>query len=432
MLLKLRNIGMIETADIEINGVTIIAGENNSGKSTVSKALFSVFNSFYQIDKQITSERLDTVGRIISSAYHDASGRLTRRFDTDEIADEIIKNKDKFINDKNLLQSDIISLLMQNDEYFQKYLDRANIEGISEKIIQVLSISDYEILARIMQKKMYSEFSDQAVNVNNPDKIGEIILQIKDDNVKITLSSSEEITNVSLSGIFNLSTETIYIDDPFVIDKTRLMARYRTQYADHREHLTSILIRGTLNAVEESHISRSPIDEIIVSKKLEYVFEKLNTICSGEFIRKNRSIAYKDSKSGDVFDMTNVSTGLKPFAIIKALLLNGSIEENGTIILDEPESHLHPEWQLLFAELIVLLQKEFNLHILINTHSPYFLNALEVYSYKHDISLRCKYYLAENINKSSVISNVSNNIELIYEKLARPLQDLENMRYSND
>ena len=130
--------------------------------------------------------------------------------------------------------------------------------------------------------------------------------------------------------------------------------------------------------------------------------------------------------------MTNISTGLKTFAILKALLLNGSIEENGTIILDEPESHLHPEWQLVFAELIVLLQKEFNLHILINTHSPYFLNALEVYSYKHGIFLRCKYYLAEIINKSSIISDVSNNIERIYEKLARPLQDLENMRYSND
>ena len=53
------------------------------------------------------------------------------------------------------------------------------------------------------------------------------------------------------------------------------------------------------------------------------------------------------------------------------------------IIIDEPEIHLHPEWQLIFAELIVLIQKEFGMHILLNTHSPYFLNAIQVFSKKY-------------------------------------------------
>lgn len=47
MYLKLRNIGKITEADIELTGMTVIAGENNTGKSTVSKALFSAFNSLY-------------------------------------------------------------------------------------------------------------------------------------------------------------------------------------------------------------------------------------------------------------------------------------------------------------------------------------------------------------------------------------------------
>ena len=60
---------------------------------------------------------------------------------------------------------------------------------------------------------------------------------------------------------------------------------------------------------------------------------------------------------------------MKTFLIIKTLLINDVIQSNGTIILDEPEIHLHPEWQLLFAELIVLIQKEFGMHILLNTHT---------------------------------------------------------------
>ena len=35
MRLTLKNIGKIENADVKIDGITIIAGENNTGKSTV-------------------------------------------------------------------------------------------------------------------------------------------------------------------------------------------------------------------------------------------------------------------------------------------------------------------------------------------------------------------------------------------------------------
>ena len=123
-----------------------------------------------------------------------------------------------------------------------------------------------------------------------------------------------------------------------------------------------------------------------------------------------------------------MSTGLKTFVILKRLLTNGKIEPNGTIILDEPEIHLHPEWQLLFAEIIVLIQKEFGVHVLLNTHSPYFLNAIEVYSAKHGIEDKCKYYLASVKDDVASIEDVTDNIEAIYSKLARPLQDLENVR----
>lgn len=53
MKLFLNNIGKLEPTTIEIDGITIIAGENNTGKSTVGKALFSFFNGFHDIQKQI-------------------------------------------------------------------------------------------------------------------------------------------------------------------------------------------------------------------------------------------------------------------------------------------------------------------------------------------------------------------------------------------
>ena len=148
-----------------------------------------------------------------------------------------------------------------------------------------------------------------------------------------------------------------------------------------------------------------------------------------EEICKNRTrYFYTSAKYDAPIALSNISTGFKTFLILKTLLMNGAIEEGGTIILDEPEIHLHPEWQLVFAELIVLIHKEFGIHVLLNTHSPYFLNAIEVYAVKHGIDDKCKYYLASSNAEVSNIEDVTNNIEAIYSKLARPLQDLENER----
>lgn len=49
MQIKISNIGKIKEADVTINGITVIAGENNTGKSTVGKALYSIFNSFVDV-----------------------------------------------------------------------------------------------------------------------------------------------------------------------------------------------------------------------------------------------------------------------------------------------------------------------------------------------------------------------------------------------
>ena len=45
---------------------------------------------------------------------------------------------------------------------------------------------------------------------------------------------------------------------------------------------------------------------------------------------------------------------------------------------------------------------------------------------------KCKYYLTENVNKLSYIKDVTDDIEAIYRKLARPLQKLENERYADE
>ncbi|ELV05207.1 AAA family ATPase, partial [Brachyspira hampsonii] len=51
MELQLRNIGMIKEADIILDGLTLIAGENDTGKSTVGKALYAVVAGLNNAEK---------------------------------------------------------------------------------------------------------------------------------------------------------------------------------------------------------------------------------------------------------------------------------------------------------------------------------------------------------------------------------------------
>ncbi len=419
MKLSLKNIGKIENASIEIDGITSIAGENNTGKSTVGRTLFSVFNSFYDMDSKINEERIRGVQNVIRLIYQNTSSKRLVGFNTRRLAKDIIDASEEVQDDMQTLEEMIIAYISRYDKGFEENVKKLNWEEWFSRLRNLLIIPEEDIFKAVLEKTMDVEFNGQINNIYS-DKSGSIQLQIQDKTINIRVHDNKvEDINESIP----LFAEAIYLDDPFILDGDHaLFYRGGVGIMDHKTHLKHKL----LYSQEETNI----IEEIAVNNKLDTIYKKISQICSGEIIMDNHAnLGYQRKDSDKVLDIRNLSAGLKTFAILKELLQNGSIEYNGTIILDEPEIHLHPEWQLVFAELIVLLHKEFGMHILLNTHSPYFLRAIQVYSAKHDVADRCKYYLAELSGTSAVIHDVSDNIDKIYQKLSRPLQKLEDERW---
>lgn len=415
MKLSIKNIGKLKEADVEINGITVITGENDTGKSTVGKVLWSVFNGFYEINEKVYKEKVSELEKIVDKLMKENGyDKITDNFKDffgifdrteEKIAIELLKNN------KNYSENEI-KIIINN---YKKDLKIGNILNFVQEINDTLKISDEEIIKVIVSRVMNKEFHNQINAIFSKEKmnIGEINLKIKEKEIELKIENNE-ISDVK--NYFLINKETMYIDNPFILDS------YDFDDENHQTHLATNVFSENENSV---------ISEIKIKKKLNNIYQKLNSVLSGEILEnKNSKFVYR--KNGEDIDLKNLSTGLKTFAIIKMLLQNGTLEENGTIILDEPEIHLHPEWQLKFAELIVLLQKEFGMHILLTTHSPYFVNAIEVFSEKYGIDEKCKYYVAENVENSSIIKNVTDNTREIYRKLARPIQDLENIRYSSD
>lgn len=419
MKLVLKNVGKVQNAAVEINGITVIAGENDTGKSTVGKALFSVFNSFYNIDEKIISEREASINNQLFTMFRDLPPDLLFYADYSGLIKEIMAVGKKNRSEEALREA-ILDIVSGYCEKKSNTLSQNAINDCAERITKSLLIPDKEILKNVLQKNIDAEFRGQISNVFFEGE-SSIQLMIQKGKVEVRFLNNKIADVINP---FRLGTETIYMDDPFVLDE---LSEYALQswtimqsYPDHRTHL-----KKCLNSASERH---NVVDEIVANKKLEQIYQTISTVCEGDVVdEKHDSVGYHIGNQR--LEVRNMSTGLKTFAILKRLLTNGCIEMNGTIILDEPEIHLHPEWQLVFAELIVLLHKEFGLHILLNTHSPYFLNAIEVYAAKYQVTDKCKYYLMQSTGKTSEIEDVSDNIEKIYRKLARPLQELENQRY---
>ena len=424
MEIVVKNIGKVKEANIKINGITVIAGENDTGKSTISKALFTVFNSFYNINDKVKQQRKRSIENIINK-------HTVNEIDFDEnffntffknsnsinlIANTIIENFATYIKDNNKLKNEILN-------YFKNFdlkLKNSTIEDISQKIGVILNISNKEIESSILTDNLNNEFNGQINNIFINEK-GIIEIKLKNKQLKFIISN-DKVEDIEKTSETIITSEAVYLDDPFIIDKNF----DNEKISNHKIFLVNKLFYD-----DES--TNNNVEKIAISKKLENIYNRLNIVCPGNMVESNKNtndFSYRFNNKE--LDIKNLSAGLKTFVILKTLLEKGILEENGVIILDEPEIHLHPAWQVIFAELIVLIQKEFNMHILLNTHSPYFLNAIEIYAEKHNIKEKCNFYSAYLSEQFSEFKDVTDNIEERYYKLARPFQDLENERYSDD
>ena len=415
MKLTINNIGKLKSSEVIIDGITVITGENDTGKSTVGKVLWSVFNSFFEIKKQIRTDKISSILEELRrvSSMQDIRNNLVHssivEYDLD--LNDFLKQLEKKLEVLN----DVRGL---DDE------SKDELKDTLEKIKKRINLSDDEIMKKITQINFNKEFNSQINNLNFLEE-GNIDLKIKNKNINLIISDDK----IQIKDFFSLYENVMLLDNPRIIDN---LAENIILSANKIFSIIENLHNSKFISMLRNDKSSTATDNILNEEKLSKIEEKLNKIVDGKFLKKDFGVYFYRNKSGKEINIKNLSTGFKVFSIIKLLIQNNQLRENGTIILDEPEIHLHPEWQLKFAELIVLLQREFGMHILLTTHSPYFLNAIEVFSERHKIDDKCKYYVAENEGNSSIIKDVTGNTREIYRKLARPIQDLENIRYSSD
>lgn len=201
----------------------------------------------------------------------------------------------------------------------------------------------------------------------------------------------------------NKNINMVYLDDPNILD-----------LPVNADFLKEVLSETRIDILE---MIKNKSDNPITLNTIEEIVD-------GDLIIKNNHFYYS---TYDSIRMANTSSGLKMFLILKTVLKNGWVKENTVFILDEPEVHLHPEWQLKLSSILVELSQKYHAKILLNTHSPYLVNAIEVYSALKEQD--AQFYMTQDSEKHSDIVEVTSELDLIYKELAEPFGLLEQIAY---
>lgn len=475
MIIRLQNIGIVKDSTICLDGLTVITGQNNSGKTTVGKVVYSL---------------LDAVTNIRNKAQNDKLNYIQKKLDEIESTLEIFRfiRRSGRENISELFgESSVLSFLFGRS--YKHEVSRGELEQFAHKIYGELNEFDIDSIAMNKEffrysSRLISKTDDPIVLAdtireqinktlvildklfedldNDPDLIDyaresisqtlrvEFANQIQPVSKNVKFSKVELIQNDSVCFNFEIKENKIvdngkpvfisvpykrayFIDDPFILDELPIRRYFREQDVENGESFLNterILTHDNmLKFVLKNNKAPTIFEETVLNNALEEIKKQIAHVIPGEFEFNSEGEYYV--QNGSKLKISNLATGSKMFSILKILLEKGEISDTTMLILDEPEAHLHPNWQNKFAEIIVLLVKELNANILLTTHSSNFMLAIDAYMRKHDISSKTNFYQTEYMKDGFVeYQCVNNDMGKIYADFMQYLSEVKILKDS--
>jgi predicted ATPase len=444
--IEISNIGKINSAKIKINGLTVIAGINDTGKSTAGKVLFSIIKATSRYKQDLKEGKEYNILKKLEQFYN----RLRRHLisiNSNIIRDEFIpKNFIEHIKKHEVLD-ELNGLLVDDINNLFDYKKNLLIENITNKdalkdfLKKIDEIRDLlfseenkqEQIKRALNRALFSEFISD-ITPKGTSKKSLIKYNINDVNLLEVELEKNKITKLYFKEDLSFK-DVVFIETPLLIQMYDLIKHSDTMFDDNDDDMmfrnrpkVSLHIKDLINKVENAKY----FSELFYENDFDSIdlLKNISNIINGGFAfdTENRDLIFtsKNGKNKNFqIKSVNTASGIKSFGIIQLLLQANILNDRSLLIIDEPENHLHPEWQVKYAEIIVELVKN-EIPVIITSHSPYMIQALKFFSEKSELQDKTNYYYAEikeNESQSNLI-DVTKNLNLIFSKLAEPLRSL--------
>ena len=418
--LNVKDFKAIAKANIQLDGITVLSGINSSGKSTLSKLLYYIV--------KLTLEFENTQINNLSNEWERVIFSLTRLSDDFQIESEgdiyrLWNAKSKSLDIESLHRL-FCSLL---SEIEQSFLKREQVKSFTDKeITRIINALTIRIRQGSKNIKPFNNVTDLFNNIRtlSDDRLKETHIRIKsrplllfqselsqyfksynvpveffEDDTSILDNKSKRLNNFfSLEHIF-------YSDTPMAISNYTYNRRFSDSTDLHWEFLRNTILN-------------SPT--VSLNSKQKKANEEISKIISGKVSLKksefDRGFNYTRSTDNLTIDLVDSATGIKSFALLQILLTEGFLNEKTLLILDEPEAHLHPQWIVEYARILILLNKKLGVRFMIASHNPDMISALRYISEKEGILDQMHFYLAEKQDNTEqfIYRDLNNDIEPIF------------------
>ena len=440
--IDIKNFGKIKNAKVNIRPFTIIAGPNSSGKSFVTKALYSFFNTINndhvtssaftsltfikslvtaisynlsrpsQNESQLIFELQYTVSemeKVIDSEFR--TNTLTKQISGMPLLDAASKRAQLYFNE---LESAIkpkakykkvageLDSIKVHLKTIRSLVERPNLylaDEIEKGFINELK-ENFKV-AKLADLKNFNANPEQDICFDF-DTLGAIHINNERVSFKIASNSIDEFQQ-----LYNV----VYLESPIYwklkdsLDSLRTRQRYFQFLARQKneglssvtKHFYDLLDLLTSKAKDEKSLCDSPFSKNI--KKA--IGGDLTISQAGE-------ILFKEKNSPRAVNLHSTALGITNLGLISLLLERGVISKGSYLFIDEPEVNLHPSWQKVMVETLFDLSKN-GINVVIASHSIDMMKCIENIMDDNDDLIDCDHFGINQLTTEGDSVNSSSN-----------------------
>ena len=445
------NIGNIDKATVTIKPLTIIAGENSTGKTFITKSLYTILNAVY---KNHFADELIKQFNLLENAYR----RFTANLQNPATVDLVFERK--FTELSLEVYSLIANLAMCEFEHQEALLEenKDTLKLFKDEIIHYFSERQKLQKFKKLQKYIDNIFEKVETLTSIIENRREVIVDNIADNLEIGFKKNFQITDLhsliqrnkkatmklSLEGIGEVSVDqksiidfsfkgkgiqTVQSVENIVFFDSPIYIKIRRALQKNKSTSLNLLFRD-----EDKYLKGYPeyLDKLYSFMDQEYIdtpdfyeiSQEIEQLISGRVnVSKSGDIQYTD-KNNNSIPLSLTAMGISNIGLIDLLIRNNVINRGAFLIMDEPEVHLHPEWQVALANILYAIAKS-GATIIIATHSLDFLKAFE--KILNDENENAEQLIAINkmpYEKKFAQLSEKEKVNIVLDDLSKPFYDL--------
>ena len=453
--LKIKNIGKLADAKVRIGQFTVFAGPNNTGKSFVSKVLYSLFNSMNANHAEASiNELTNSIRRFLNilaqrgwsddkdPSLHSFAKEITKleilaaeipTGDVESLSAIVPDLISKVENAREKLPSlyPVLEAIMEQQDSSSASLrageNLKSMESILNELqdkltrMNVERFFDFGINQKIRENLIQNfQVPDLCALRGKKDAPSEVDIEIFGT---FTFSKEEVESRIPRLGLQRLQqcSKVIYLESPVywkmknALESIRMHPRFRYSQRDQIIGIPEYFY-DLANALKLQYTGDMAFPELYEKLTSEDVLGgKIAISESGDLLFQERDRS---------FSLPVTAMGIANLGILALLIERKVLDKDSFIFIDEPEAHLHPAWQVFMAEALFDLAKG-GVNVVVATHSADILKWLEVHIKKkpeHEELVALNHFSPQGVIDGD--SDFDAKLASMKQELTKPFSDL--------